>query len=295
MDVMAGAGILVRIPVPKRPTGYQLQCRPHRVASRHGRARAPDPIRSNNARAGSTRTSARSTPKPPRRSSGLEAREHTAQVEPAKRQKREEEFSEARLPVLYCSPTMELGVDIKSLNVVGMRNVPPTPANYAQRSGRAGRSGQPAVVLTYCATGNAHDAYYFGRSQDMVAGAVAPPRLELGNQDLVRAHAHAIWLVKCGLDLKASMVDLLEIDQPGQPLRAEVLTTIESPSSRSAAIAAITDVLTATTEVTAAPWWRRPGSRHRRSGARRGSTRPRTGGVGSTARRKRSSTRPTRP
>jgi hypothetical protein len=29
------------------------------------------------------------------------------------------------------------------------------------------------VVLTYCATGNAHDNYYFGRSQDMVAGAVA--------------------------------------------------------------------------------------------------------------------------
>ena len=128
-------------------------------------------------------------------------------------------FGDAELPVLYCSPTMELGVDIKSLNVVGMRNVPPTPANYAQRSGRAGRSGQPAVVLTYCATGNAHDNYYFSRSQDMVAGAVAPPRLELGNQDLVRAHAHAIWLVVLDLDLKASMTDLLDVDLPCQPLQ----------------------------------------------------------------------------
>lgn len=255
MDVMARAGILVRIPVPKRPTGYQLRADLIAWHPGAGEHRAPDPIRSN-------QTEGRVNPyfralyaETAKKLVGLEAREHTAQVEPAKRQKREDEFSEARLPVLYCSPTMELGVDIKSLNVVGMRNVPPTPANYAQRSGRAGRSGQPAIALTYCATGNAHDAYYFRRSQDMVAGAVAPPRLELGNQDLVRAHAHSIWLVKCGLDLKASMVDLLEIDQPGQPLRTEVLTTIESPSSRSAAIAAITEVLTATTEVTSAPWW----------------------------------------
>ena len=103
---------------------------------------------------------------------GLEAREHTAQVPYEERERREKDFGAGTLPVLYCSPTMELGVDIRQLNVVNMRNVPPTPANYAQRSGRAGRSGQPAFVLTYCATGNSHDQYFFRQPERMVSGAV---------------------------------------------------------------------------------------------------------------------------
>jgi Lhr-like helicase len=103
---------------------------------------------------------------------GIEGREHTAQVDQDRREWREWRFrwgeedreslakkkEELRLasepgvflPVLFCSPTMELGVDISELNAVYMRNVPPTPANYAQRSGRAGRSGQAALVVTYC-------------------------------------------------------------------------------------------------------------------------------------------------
>lgn len=255
LETMASAGILVRVKMPKRRTGYRIHASLIEWHAGTGQHRAPDPIRGN-------RTQGRVNPyfrqlysETAQALVGLEAREHTAQVEPSKRQQREDEFSNAQLPVLYCSPTMELGVDIRSLNVVGMRNVPPTPANYAQRSGRAGRSGQPAIALTYCATGNAHDAYYFRRSQDMVAGAVVPPRLELGNQDLVRAHAHAIWLVQCDLDLKASMVELLDIDQPGEPLRPEVQARITSKASRAAAIDAITAVLTATSEVTSAPWW----------------------------------------
>jgi hypothetical protein len=133
--------------------------------------------------------------------SSLVAREHTAQVAPEVREEREEDFRKGELKLLYCSPTMELGVNIAGLNAVSMRNVPPTPANYAQRSGRAGRSGQSALVTTYCATGNSHDQYYFRNSDKMVAGVVAPPKLDLLNEDLLRSHVHAIWIAEAGLKL----------------------------------------------------------------------------------------------
>ncbi len=142
----------------------------------------------------------------------LRAREHTAQVPNEIREERENRFRSADLPVLYCSPTMELGVDISQLNVVNMRNVPPTPANYAQRSGRAGRSGQPAFVFSYCSAGSPHDQYFFKRPELMVSGSVTPPRLDLGNEDLIRAHVHAIWLGASGLSLGTSLKHVLDCD-----------------------------------------------------------------------------------
>ena len=107
----------------------------------------------------------------------LEAREHTAQVAADDRAEREERIPRSGdLPLLFCSPTMELGVDIAQLNLVNLRNVPPTPANYAQRSGRAGRGGQPAMVFTYCAGRSPHDQYFYRLPSRMVAGVDLPRR-----------------------------------------------------------------------------------------------------------------------
>lgn len=143
--------------------------------------------------------------------SGLEAREHTAQVPGDERINRENKFRKGELPILYCSPTMELGVDISELNAVNMRNIPPTPANYAQRSGRAGRSGQPALVFSYCSTGSPHDQHFFKRPELMVAGAVTPPRIDLANEDLIRSHIHAIWIAEADLNLGSSLKDILRL------------------------------------------------------------------------------------
>jgi len=164
---------------------------------------------------------------------GIEAREHTAQVSNEEREEREKRFRTAALPILFCSPTMELGVDIAELNVVNMRNIPPTPANYAQRSGRAGRSGQPALVFSYSSVGSPHDQYFFKRPSLMVAGSVTPPRLDLANEDLIRAHMYAIWLAETGAYLGTSLKDILDVatDTPTLALQEAVKADLASQSA----------------------------------------------------------------
>jgi very-short-patch-repair endonuclease len=192
---------------------------------------------------------------------GLEAREHTAQVAAPEREVREKRFRGDQpppLPVLFCSPTMELGIDIASLNVVGMRNIPPTPANYAQRSGRAGRSGQPALVISYCSTGSAHDQYFFRRPTLMVSGKVHPPRLDLANEDLVRSHVHSIWLAEAHMALGRSLSDVLDVS--GTPADLGVLpdkaADLADPGARARATERAARVLrTIEPELSDADWW----------------------------------------
>jgi len=188
---------------------------------------------------------------------GIQAREHTAQVNPEVREEREESFREGRLPLLFCSPTMELGVDIASLNVVNLRNVPPTPANYAQRSGRAGRSGQPALVYTFCSSWNSHDQYFFRRPDRMVSGQVAPPQLDLANEDLVRAHVHAIWLAETGVSLQHSLTEILDVsgESPSLELLPEVRVDLESAAARARAHDRAVSVLATTSETLAGADW----------------------------------------
>lgn len=196
---------------------------------------------------------------------GLEGREHTAQVSQRQREWREWRFrfedddraklkenvaeikasgeSDQFLPALFCSPTMELGVDISALNAVYLRNVPPTPANYAQRAGRAGRSGQAAVIVTYCAAQSPHDQYFFERRNDMVAGVVRPPALDITNEELVRSHLHAVWLAEAKLALSPDIPEILDLKEAKYPLKQEVIEVVNRPSLVTAARAPMKRVL----------------------------------------------------
>jgi len=245
------AGIVKEVLEPRGADdvpGYQLAASALLWLAGDGTRSFHDPIRVPNAPAGGGRTNPFFVDfykRVAQTAQGLEAREHTAQVPAELRIDREQRFAEAKLPVLYCSPTMELGVDIRELNAVNLRNVPPTPANYAQRSGRAGRSGQPALVFAYCSTGSPHDQYFFKRPESMVAGAVTPPRLDLVNEDLLRAHVHAIWLAETGLGLGRTLKDILDLsgEEPALELLPGVINDLDSAHAKAKAKARAERVL----------------------------------------------------
>ena len=239
LKILHQGGLLKKADEPKSPDdvpGYQLKADAMIWKAGDGRSSFHDPIRTPQASdEGHVNTFfQRFYSEMATLLTNLQAREHTAQVNYDDREDREADFRTGKLPVMYCSPTMELGVDISELNVVNMRNVPPTPANYAQRSGRAGRSGQPAFVITYCSSGSPHDQYFFRRPERMVSGEVAPPRIDLTNEELVRAHIHAIWLEEVGIDLRTSVSEILDLsgEMPSLDLLDEIVEQVQAKYPR---------------------------------------------------------------
>lgn len=119
-------------------------------------------------------------------------REHTAQLSRDMQSKYQQDFIDKKLNALSCSTTFEMGVDIGSLETIYLRNLPPSPANYVQRAGRAGRSlDSSAFVLTFARL-SSHDFTYYKEPLKMISGKISAPVFRIENEKIINRHIFSI-------------------------------------------------------------------------------------------------------
>jgi superfamily II DNA/RNA helicase len=117
--------------------------------------------------------------------------EHSAQISADNLKKFEKKFEDGKINILNCSTTMEMGVDIGGVSIVLQNNVPPYPANYLQRAGRAGRRNESrSLVITICGAEPIGERA-FDTPNWAMSEAVDLPRISFESEVLVQRHINS--------------------------------------------------------------------------------------------------------
>jgi len=122
--------------------------------------------------------------------------EHSAQQNEKRLKELEAKFEKGEINILNCSTTMEMGVDIGGISAVVMNNVPPSPANYLQRAGRAGRRAEiKSLAFTICAP-NPVGLTAMANPMWALSHQIAPPFLSFKSEIVIERHVNAFFLGK---------------------------------------------------------------------------------------------------
>jgi DEAD/DEAH box helicase domain-containing protein len=160
--------------------------------------------------------------------------EHSAQQNEFRLKELEGQFERSEINILNCSTTMEMGVDIGGISAVVMNNVPPSPANYLQRAGRAGRRNEAqSLAFTICSP-SPIGLNVMRNPSWALDHKIAPPLLSFNSQTVVERHMNAFFLGKFvqtselnGINIK--MITDRFFFQENMPIALQFASWLQSP------------------------------------------------------------------
>ena len=124
----------------------------------------------------------------------LIAVEHSAQQKRSRLAEYEREFKEGRINVLNCTTTMEMGIDIGGISTVAMSNIPPHPANYRQRAGRAGRRREGRTISLAISRSSFYQRAVFDNPAWLLNHTIRPVKVKLDSETILQRHMNAYLL-----------------------------------------------------------------------------------------------------
>lgn len=116
---------------------------------------------------------------------GVEVLVHRAGLLPEERRRVERALAGGEAVAVAATPTLELGIDIGDLDCVILANLPPAYSRYVQRTGRCGRRGGRAYVITVLGE-DPISQYYEGSPRDFFERGVEPLAIEPGNEEVAK-------------------------------------------------------------------------------------------------------------
>ena len=126
--------------------------------------------------------------------------EHTAQVDKAVSRTLQSEFKDHTINILACSTTMEMGVDLGSLELVLLSSVPPMPANYKQRAGRSGRNNKvTSACITLCGSDAIGLRTLYNPIETIISRPIKVPMVDLMSPQVIQRHVNSYLIRTFGV------------------------------------------------------------------------------------------------